>query len=91
MCILNMLTADYEYSRINMGTLPLPIQMYLKNQKHLTAFLLQFLESGLNFQHFENKNGPQRLSISEIVDSERRGELNVEKILFLKALRQSTC
>ena len=35
------------------------------------------LESTLNFEHFERKNEPHSLSISETIDSKRRGYLNV--------------
>ena len=45
----NMLTANYEYSRSNRENLPLPIQMQL-SEKPKT-----FLESTLNFEHFEKK------------------------------------
>ena len=48
---------------------------YLKNQKHFSIFYRN-LESTLNFEHFENKNEPHSLSISEVIDSERRAYLN---------------
>ena len=35
------------------------------------------LESTLNFEHFEKKNESHSLSISEIINSERRSYLNV--------------
>ena len=47
--ILNTLTADYEYSRSNTDNLPLPVQMQLSEK------LETFLESALNFEHFEKK------------------------------------
>ena len=48
-CFINMLTANYEYSRSNSENLPLPVQMQL-SEKPKT-----FLESTLNFEHFEKK------------------------------------
>ena len=47
--LVNTLTANYEYSRSNRENLPLPIQMQL-SEKPKT-----FLESTLNFEHFEKK------------------------------------
>ena len=40
--------------------------------------LQAFVNSISNFQHFETKDEPHSLSISEIIDSEKRGYLNVE-------------
>ena len=77
---LNKLTAKHEYSRNNRGNLPLPIQMQLsKKPKHFAA-KITFLKSKLNFERFEKKKPkktePHSLSISEIINSERRGYLN---------------
>ena len=70
---VNTLTADYEYSRHNRDNLPLPIQMQLSQKPNtFCCFFIAFLESKLNFEHFEEKNEPHSLSISEIIDSERR-------------------
>ena len=44
-----------------------------------------FMESTVNFEH--SKNEPLSLSISEIIDSERRDHLNAKKVLFQKNLR----
>ena len=76
-----MLTANYEYSRSNRENLPLPIQMQLsKKAKIFCCIFISFLKSTLNFEHFEKKKkkkkGPSSLSISEVIDSERRAYLN---------------
>ena len=73
-----MLTADYEYSSSNRENLPLPIQMQLSKKPNQTfcGIFIAFLETTLNFQHFIKENEPTNLSISEIIDSERRGYLN---------------
>ena len=42
-----------------------------KKLKVAGCFFIAFLESTLNFEHFEKKE-PHSLSISEIIDSERR-------------------
>ena len=44
--------------------------------KTLSQFFTAFLESTLNFEHFEIKNEPHSSSISEVIDSERRAYLN---------------
>ena len=43
--------------------------------KAFCSNLIAFLESTLNFEHFE-KNKPNSLNISEIFDFERRGYSN---------------
>ena len=47
--LVNMLTADSEYSRHNSENLTLPIQRQLSRETKA------FLESTLNFEHFEKK------------------------------------
>ena len=72
-----MLTAYGECSRHNRENMPLPIQMQLsKTPKRFCCNFIHFLESRLNFEHFRRKHGPNGLSISEIIDSERRGYLH---------------
>ena len=72
-----MLTADYEYSRSNRENLLLPSQMQLSKKLKIFCYvLIAFLESTLNFEHFEKKKKPHSLSISEIIDSEKRSYLN---------------
>ena len=53
---VNTLTANYEYSRNNTDDLPLPVQMQLSGKlKTFSPFFIAFLESTLNFEHFEKK------------------------------------
>ena len=53
---VNMLTATYEYSHSNRENLPLPIQMQLSGKpKTFSQIFIAFLESKLNFKHFEKK------------------------------------
>ena len=44
--------------------------------KTFSGFFIAFLESTLNFEHFEKKNEPHSSSISEVIDSQRRVYLN---------------
>ena len=75
-CFLNTLTANYEYSRSNRENVPLQIQMQLSEKpKIFCCIFIPFLESTLNFKHSE-KIEPPGLSISGVIDSERRTYLN---------------
>ena len=42
-------------------------------QKNFYEFLSAFLKSSLNFEHFQKKDDPHGLYISEITDSEKCG------------------
>ena len=79
---LNTLTTDDEYSFHNRENLQLPIQMQLsKKPKTFCVNFVAFLESTLNFKHFEKEHDPHSLSISENIDSslERRSDLKMHK------------
>ena len=54
--------------------------------KILCSIFIAFLESTLSFNHFEKKKELRSLSISEVIDSERRAYLNLYGVLFLKTL-----
>ena len=45
------------------------------SQKHkaFSQFFLPFSKCTLNFEHFQKKDDPRSLFISEITDSEKRG------------------
>ena len=45
------------------------------SQKHkaFSEFFLPFSKCTLNFEHFQKKDDPRSLFISEITDSEKRG------------------
>ena len=49
------------------------IQMCLfQKQKIFSQFFSAFFESALNFEHFQKRDDPHSLCISEITDHERR-------------------
>ena len=50
---------------------------YLKNKRLFANFSLQFLKCACNLEHFEKKDEYPSLIISEIMDCERGGYLNV--------------
>ena len=45
----------------------------------------------LNFGYLEKKDQSQRLSITEIINCERGSYLNVQKAVFHRTLRKTTC
>ena len=46
-------------------------------QKTLSVFFIAFMKYALNLEHFQKKDEYSSLIISEIIDAERRGYLNV--------------
>ena len=75
---VNALTANGKYSRGNMQNLPQQFQTPLsEKQKTFSGFFIAFLKCAWNLEHFQKKNEYSSLIISEIIDAERRGYLNV--------------
>ena len=46
--------------------------IYLKKKKYFSQFISPFSEFALNFEHFQKKDDPHSLCISEIIDHEVR-------------------
>ena len=75
---VNALIADDKHSGSNMQNLPQQFQMPLsKKQKTFSGFFIAFLKCAWNLEHFQKKDEYSRLIISEIIDAEKRGYLNV--------------
>ena len=75
---VNALTADDKYSGTNMKKLQQQFQTPLSpKQKTFSRFFITFLECPLKLEHFQKKDEYPSLIISEIIDAERRGYLNV--------------
>ena len=75
---VNALTADDKYSDSNMQNFPQQFQTPLsQKQKTLFGFLIAFMKCPWNLEHFQKKDEYPSLIISEIIDAERRGYLNV--------------
>ena len=75
---VNALTADDQYSGRNMQNLPQQVQTPLSHkQKTFSGFFIPFLKYAWNLEHFQKKDEYPSLIISEIIDAERRGYLNV--------------
>ena len=70
----NTLSADGKYSLLNRDNLTQPIQMQLSpKQKTFSEFFSGFLESSLNFEHFQRKDDSHSWGISKITESEKQG------------------
>ena len=75
---VNGLTADGEYSSTNMKNIQQQFQTPLSpKQKTFSEFFIAFLKCAWNLEHFQKKDEYASLIISEIIDAERRGYLNV--------------
>ena len=75
---INALTADGKYSGSNMQNLPQQFQTPAsEKQKIFSRFSIAFLKCALNLEDFQKKNEYPSVIISEIIDAERRGYLNV--------------
>ena len=75
---INALTADDKYSGSNMQNLPQIFQTPpSQKQKTFSGFFIVFLKCAWNLEHFLKKDEYSSLIISEIIDAERRGYLNV--------------
>ena len=75
---VNALSADDKYSGSNMQNFPQQFQMPLsQKQKTFSGFFIAFLKCALNLEQFQKKDEYSSLIISEIIDAERSGYLNV--------------
>ena len=52
-----------------------------QKQKTFSGFFITFLKCGWNLEHFQNKDEYSSLIISKIIDADRRGYINVWKVL----------
>ena len=75
---VNALTVDDKYSGSNMQNLPQQFQTPLsQKQKTLSGFFFAFLKCAWNLEHLQKKDEYPSLIISEIIDAEKRGYLDV--------------
>ena len=80
---VNALTADDKYSGSNMQNLPQQFQTPLsQKQKTFSGFFIAFRKCTWNLEHFQKKDEYPSLIISGIIETERRGYLNVWKVLL---------
>ena len=75
---VNSLTADDKYSGSNMQNLPQKFQTPAsQKQNTFSWFFIPFLKCAWNLEPFQEKDEYPSLIISEIIDAEKRGYLNV--------------
>ena len=75
---VNTLTADNKYSRSNVVNFEQQVQTPLsQKQKTFFWYFIAFLKCAWNLEHFEKKDECPSLIISEIMDCETGGYLNV--------------
>ena len=58
-----------------------------KKRKQFFDFFSVFFKSRSNFEHFEKRDDPQSLCISEVTDYENRAQINVSEAQFHKTLQ----
>ena len=72
------MTADDRYIRCNMQNFPQQIQTPIsQKQKIFSRFFIAYLECASNLENFEKKDEHPSPFISEIIESETVGYLNV--------------
>ena len=71
------LTADDKYSSSNIQNLQQTFQTSLYQKKNFFWFFIAFLKCAQNLEHFQKEGEYPIPMISEIIDAERRGYLNV--------------
>ena len=82
------MTTDDKYSRRNMLNFSQQHEAPLsQKQKRFSGLFLAFLKCALNLEHLEKEDEFSSLVISKIIDSERGGYLNVEKVLLQNTIR----
>ena len=75
---VNTLTGDNKYSRCNVDNFAQQVQTPLsQKQKTFCGFFIGFLKCAWKLENFEKKDEYPSLIISEIMDCERGGYLNV--------------
>ena len=75
---VNALTTDDKYSGSYKQNLPQQLQTPLsEKQKTFSLFFIAFLKCAWNLEPFQKKDEYPSLIISEIIDAELRGYLNV--------------
>ena len=75
---VNALTADDKYFGSNMQNFPQQFRTPLYHkQKTFSQFFIAFLKCAWNLEHSQKKDEYPSLIISEIIDTERCGYLNV--------------
>ena len=85
---VNALTADDKYSGSKKQNLLQQFETPLsQKQKTFSGFFIAFVKCAWNLEHFQKRDEYPSLYISEIIDAETRGYLNVWKVLLQNTIR----
>ena len=85
---VHALTEDDKYSGSNMQNLQQQFQTpFSQKQKTFSEFFIAFLKCAWKLQYFQKKDEYPSLIIPEIIYAERRGYLNVWKVLLQNTIR----
>ena len=85
---VNALTADDKYSGSTMQNLQQQFQTPLsQKQNTFSGFFISFPKCAWNLEHFQTKDEYPSLIIPEVIYAERRGYLNVWKVLLQNTIR----
>ena len=75
---VSTVTADERNIHCNMQNFPQQLQTPISQKQNIfSGFFIAYLECASNLENFEKKDEHPSLVISEIIDSERVGYLNV--------------
>ena len=75
---VSTVTADERNIHCNMQNFPQQLQTPISQKQNIfSGFFIAYPEYASNLEHFEKKDEHPSLVISEIIDSERVGYLNV--------------
>ena len=84
----NALTSDDKYSDTNMQNLLQQFQTPLYHKlKTFSGFFIGFLKCAWTLEHFQKKDEYPSLIFTDIIDAERRGYLNIWKVLLQNTIR----
>ena len=85
---VNILNADDKYSRSNIHNFWQQFQTPLsRKKKTFSGFFIAFLKCAWNLEQFRKKDEYPGIIISEIINAEWRGSLNVKKVLLQNTIR----
>ena len=88
---VNTLRFNDKHYLLNRDNFMLGIQMQLsEKQKTFPEFFFAFLKYILNFKHLTKKGDPHSPCVSGNTGCEKYGEINVQKALFQRTIRQTT-
>ena len=88
---VNKLSANQMYSRHNWENFSQHVQRPLSQKRQtFTWIFIQYLESTQNVLYFQKKDQGHSLNIWEVIESEKCGDFNAQKLLFQNTFPEPT-